>query len=475
MRRGYMTVYLALTLAVMVSFVLALVEGARTSATRMRALCVADMGINSVLSEFNKELFEQYDLLFTDMTYGGGSGGIEAVRSHLKYYLTMNLDESTPEMARDLLGMRLDDAMIEEYALATDNFAEAVRRQVSDYMDTTLTGKLTGLFDDLGGELSGAGFDYDTGAKRAEVYSKIDSYDDPTYIDEEGEEVTEPIVNPAGSVDAIRSAGILGLVLNDTSDISKKVVGLDDVLTRRTLDQGDGISEEERSLGNAAGKVSYCEYLFDKCGYYRNPKEGSVFDYEIEYVIKGKDCDWDNLEAVAKTLTLWREGINFLYLAGDESKKAEAKAMATALACVILLPDLAEPIMWAILLAWAYVESLQDVKILLEGDGVPVMKDSTTWHTRLSGILHPRSALHSYPGQAGPKYGDYLNTMLLMESYDKLLPRSLDIMELDVREASGNGAFRMDACMQSFLVHIKTRSTHRHNAEIIRRSGYYYA
>ncbi len=475
MKRGYLTVYLALTLAVMVSFVLALVEGARTSATRMRALCVADMGINSVLSEYNKELFEQYDLLLTDMTYGGGSGSIEAVRSHLKYYLTKNLDESTPDMSRDLLGMKLDDAYIEEHALATDNFAEAVRRQVSDYMDTTLTGLVTGVFDDLGGDLSGAGFDYDVSGKRAEVNARIDSFDDPTYINEEGEEVTEPIVNPGGSVDAIRGAGIIGLVLNDTSGISTKVVGLDDVLTRRTLDVGDGISDEERSLGDAAGKITYCEYLFDKCGYYLNEKDGSVFDYEIEYVIKGKDCDWDNLEAVARTLSLWREAINFVYLAGCESKKAEARAMAAALACVVLNPELEEPIMWAILLAWAYVEALQDVKILFEGDGVPVVKDDSSWHTGLTSIMHPKSALHSYPGQAGAKYGDYLNTMLLMESYDKLLPRSLDVMELDVREASGNGAFRMDACMQSFLVRIKTKSTHGHNAEIVRRSGYYYA
>ena len=62
-----------------------------------------------------------------------------------------------------------------------------------------------------------------------------------------------------------------------------------------------------------------------------------------------------------------------------------------------------------------------------------------------------------------------------MRSYDKILPRSLDIIELDVRESSGNGGFKMDACMQSFLVDITTRSTHGHSTHIVRRSGYYYA
>ena len=169
MKRGYMTVYLSLTLAVLVSLVLTLVEGARISATRMKAVCVADIGINSVLSEFNKELFEQYDLLFVDMTYCGDGGGIESVRSRLQYYLTQNLDESTPPLTRDLLGMRYESAVIPEYALATDNNAEAVRRQVAYYMDTTLKGVLISGVDDLTGELSGSGFDYDTAGKRSEA------------------------------------------------------------------------------------------------------------------------------------------------------------------------------------------------------------------------------------------------------------------------------------------------------------------
>lgn len=469
-----MTVYLALTLAVMASFVLALVEGARISATRMRALCAADTSINSTLSEFNRELFERYDLLFVDMTYGGGGGGIEAVRAHLKYYLAMNLDEATPPLSRDLLGMRLKDAYIEEYALATDNAAEAVRRQVADYMSTTLKGQVTGLFDDLGGELSGSGFDYDTSGRRARVYDEIDSIEMPMQENEDGELVEIPKDNPGEKVDAIRTAGILGLVLNDTSGISVKKVDLSDYLTHRTLDTADGISDEERSLGGAAGKVSYAEYLFDKFGYYRSERQGSVLDYQIEYVIKGKDNDWDNLESVCRTLSAWREGTNFVFLASDEGRKAQALAMAETLACVIVNPELAEPIMWSILLAWAYVEALQDVKILVEGDGVPVAKTNESWHTSLTDIFHPRSALRSYPGQPGAKYGDYLNTMLLMESYEKMLPRSLDIIEMDVREASGNGGFRMDACMQSFLVHLHTGSTHGHKAEIVRRSGYYY-
>ena len=66
MRKGYLTVYLSLSLALILSFILTLIEGARISVIRMEAECVADIGMNSVLAEFHRELLEQYDLLFVD-------------------------------------------------------------------------------------------------------------------------------------------------------------------------------------------------------------------------------------------------------------------------------------------------------------------------------------------------------------------------------------------------------------------------
>lgn len=475
MRRGYLTVYLSLTLMILLSLILTLIEGARINATRLNALCAADISINSVLSEYNRELFEQYDLLFVDMTYCGSAGGIEAVRARLAYYLTENLDNSTPMMSRDLLGMKLTSADILEYALATDNNAEAVLRQVADYMDTTLKGVLISGIDDLTSDLAGGGFDYDTESRRHEVQGEIDSIGLPVVENEEGELEEIPLNNPADNVESIRNAGILGMVLDDTSSISRTRTSLDEYLSHRSLISGNGISDEERSLGRSAGPLTYDEYLFDKCGYYNHLKEGSLLSYEIEYVIKGNDSDWDNLEAVCRTLSLWREGANFIYLCNDAGKIAEAEALAMSLAAVIMMPELAEPVKWAILLAWAYVEALQDIRILLDGDGVPVVKTAETWHTDISCLFHPKGAIRSYPGQAGAKYGSYLKTMLILTSFSGVLPRSLDIMEMDVRLTAGNGGFKMDYCMQSFLVDIVTGSSHGHKAEVLRRSGYYYA
>lgn len=475
MKKGYLTVYLSMTLAVMLSLVLALVEGARTSATRMRAVCVADIGINSTLSEYNRELLRQYDLIFVDMSYGLAGADISCVRSHLQHYLKQNLDDATPVLSRDLLGMKLSDVVIEEYALASDNSAEAIRRQVSDYMRTTLKGQFTKYFDDLSNELSGAGFDYDVEGRRAQVQGEIDDVELPTFINDKGEEEQVTLNNPADNVNAIRGAGVLGMVMNNTSGVSRTTTDTSWLFSNRYLNSANGISEEERRVGQAAGQYTYVEYLFDKCGYYGSPKSDSLLNYEIEYIIKNKNSDWDNLESVCRNIVLWREAINFVYLMTDAGKQHEAELMAAGLAAITFCPELKDPVKWSILLAWAYVESLQDMKILIEGGGVPVWKNSSTWHTGISSLFHPRSALQSYPGQAGAKYGDYLKTMLLMTNYSKVVSKSIDIMEMDIRLTPGNANFKMDYCMQSFLVDIVMNSTHGHSVEVRRRSGFYYA
>ena len=56
MRKGYITVFLALSLTVILSLVFTLIEGARISAIRMKVECAADIGMNSVLAEYHREL-----------------------------------------------------------------------------------------------------------------------------------------------------------------------------------------------------------------------------------------------------------------------------------------------------------------------------------------------------------------------------------------------------------------------------------
>lgn len=90
---GYLTVYLALTMAVLLSLCLALIEGVRSNAIRMETECVTEIGLDSILAEYHRELLEQYNLFAIDSTYGTAFAGYENVKKHLTNYLQRNLSQ----------------------------------------------------------------------------------------------------------------------------------------------------------------------------------------------------------------------------------------------------------------------------------------------------------------------------------------------------------------------------------------------
>ena len=57
---------MSLSIMIILSLVLALYQGARIGAVRMKTECVADIAMNSVLAEYNRELYEQYGLLMVE-------------------------------------------------------------------------------------------------------------------------------------------------------------------------------------------------------------------------------------------------------------------------------------------------------------------------------------------------------------------------------------------------------------------------
>ena len=79
---GYLTIFLALSITVLLSLILVLLEGARINAIRMKTETAGNIAVRSVLGEFHRELLKQYDLYFIDTSYG--SGPMEAEREALR-------------------------------------------------------------------------------------------------------------------------------------------------------------------------------------------------------------------------------------------------------------------------------------------------------------------------------------------------------------------------------------------------------
>lgn len=478
MKNGYLTVYLSLSLTLILSFILTMLEGARISTIRMEAEIAADIGMNSVLGEFHRELLEQYDLLFVDMSYGTACARIENSAEHLRNYIQKNFSTQAKGLfaSRDFLSLTVDKAVIKEYSIASDEGGRVMKRQAVEYMkDSSVEGVAAKITEQIS-ELQALGIlTRDVTGERCRIQAQIDATPLPKKENEMGEEVEITLDNPADKVNASRGSWILGMILGDTSGISRTAVRLGDYLSHRKKMEGSGMSPQISMDDGVTEKLLFDCYLFEKCGWYGGELEKSHLKYQIEYILEGRESDLDNLEKVAAKLLLWREAANVIYLLSDSGKCAEAEALALTLTAVLQVPALLQPVKYSILFAWAYIESLQDVKSLLNGARIPILKTASDWKTDIDSIL-------DFSGHAGGKggggdrglsYQDYLRVMLFLENSEDKIMRAMDIMEMDIRRTPGNSEFRMDACFESFFCEISVSSAFGYHCEIEKRYGYY--
>lgn len=478
MRRGYITVFLSLSLTLILSLVFTVIEGARISAVRMKFECVTDIGMNSVLAEYHRELLKQYDLLFVDTSYCGPHSDIANTEEHLRGYVQRNLHPeggASSYGGKDFLAMNMEMAEILEYSIASDDDGAVLKRQVTDYMGDYPTGA---ILDRIGGNvnlLQGSGFDStDVGAWRQEYESQIEAIGLPEREVEEGKFEEVPLNNPADLANATRSSGVLNLVLEDTGAVSAVKVDLEDYISHRPDRKcGTGLCTEAAEVGGEPNELVFQAYLLEKCGYYGEEMEKALLKYQIEYILAGEDTDWQNLEQVAKKLLLWREASNVIYILSDSAKVAEAQAMAAALTAVTLLPALMEPVKYTILFAWAYVESLQDVKTLLSGGRVPIVKTAADWKTGINCIKDVRGSLVEDSGGNGLNYKEYLQIMLFLQDAKTRTERAMDIMEMDIRRTPGNARFCLDGCFDVFQARLSVASRFGYSYEMTRRYGFY--
>lgn len=87
---GYMTIYLALTVTVIMALCLALIEGCRYRGISLETECVMDIGMDSILAEYHRELQKQYNLFAIDCSYGTESASTKLTESHLLEYMNRN-------------------------------------------------------------------------------------------------------------------------------------------------------------------------------------------------------------------------------------------------------------------------------------------------------------------------------------------------------------------------------------------------
>ncbi len=479
MRRenAYLTVYLALCLTLVLSLYLALIDGARRGGAALESACAAEMGMQNIMAEYHRELLNRFNLFAIDSSYGTDVCGRKNTEAHLMGYLKRNLSTDGvfgQYLYRDFLGLRADDAELTGVSILTDgggavfrNMAiEAVRSDVGlslldEIQDWMSVVEVNGL--------SKADFD----AERQRLDEALEEYDGKEVQISETETICLEVENPVAQLNAKRGLGILHLVTENTEGLSGKAI--DGVtLVGYRMEQGNINSgnRQVRLSDSLWERILFQEYLLRYLGCYGSEKEEGALDYQIEYLIAGKGYDTDNLQSVANRLSALREAANVIYLLTDAEKSAEIHEAAILACGLFALPELIPLLEAAILFGWAYAESVYDVKTLMAGGKIPLIKDKNSWHYALENALwgNENDTVH---GGSGLAYQDYLRILLLLTDLDTLTARAMDMVEADIRLTPGNDCFRLDGCYAEVEAVMRTSSSHGYKFELRRERTYH--
>ena len=470
--QAYLTVFMALCLPVLLSLFLTVIEGARQNAMRLQAEMAMDTATQSVLAEFHQELHKQYDLFFVDTAYGTGAPSLDRTAEHLRAYLEGNFTVVGVDFFRsrvDFQDLHVGAVDILGARFAADDGGAPVREQVYAYMTADpATSALAGMAEELSGVTT---LEQEAGVWQStwqENQDALHALEPVTEVGADGTEHEVALEDPTKEVTAYRFRPALLQVLGTTDGVSQAAVAGAPLLSHRERTTGNDPQPDTSHRYPEADAVLMGQYILEKCGRWRDVREEDHLKYQCEYILFGEESDEANLEKMAARLLLVRNAANCAYIFTDAEKGAAADALAATITFLLLVPEAQPIVKTAILLGWAYSESVSDVRRLFDGARVPLFKNKSDWRTPLVSILSPGSFAGGGGGGGGLSYEDYLRLFLLAENETTRTLRLMDMMEADLRDTPGNEAFRLDACFDVVAAKATVQSGFGYSLEVQR-------
>lgn len=404
--KGEITAFLSLLFLLMLSLVAALLESASIQIARSRKRADVNLALESVFAEYHGELLHTYDLF-------ARFGSDEAtMRNRLEYYGAGNMNHSLTKVK-----------------LLTDDQGEVYYRQAVQYVKHQLG---------IEAEIPGGKYDFDEGfsyeGTRDGIFANLDGL-----LEEEKQGLAKED-NPLDWAKNLKGTGLLSLLVAEKGSLSNQTLATETLPSHRSLQQGNAKEEEP---GGAGDMLFFLAYLTEHFSDYTKGETGKALFYEQEYLLEGGETDRENLEAVCKKILNIRMAANYAYILTDTGRQAEAEAMAATLCSLVLNPEITPVVKQALLLVWAYGESVVDVRALLKQKKVPAMKSSDTWQLQLANVTKlgtSKEISGEKEYESGLSYQDYLKGLLLLEKKENLCMRSLDLIEANLH-------IKTDQCM----------------------------
>ncbi len=471
---GSITLFLTLVLTLIFSLCFSLLEAARVQAFSEIAARSLLLELESAFGEYQADLWQDYGLLFLDGGDAGGALDLTLLEGHRMEEAALGQKEA------GFFQIVLKGFEITGFTLATDNYGAAFEKQAVAAIQAQLaagmveairgktkkgkeiaeksrdlekqwesakdamveaeeSGQDAGMAEATGQE---KGADVRASSREGKVTEMEKSFGRGRASGSPAEDLPE---NPVESVDLLKNSPTLNFVVENPSGISGKAIMLADRLADREKAQGNLNPPDVGSLD----KLLFLQYLdgYFSCasGFAQKGGQGHALEYELEYCVAGRGSDRENLEKTVKELLLIREAGNFMTIIQDGKKQALALEIATAAVGFTGIVPLVEAVKIGILLAWSYIESILDVRCLLSGGKVPLVKAVSDWKSDVSlgeEVLTEKGG-ESESRENGLDYREYLQILLMLVPEQTLVWRAMDIVERNV--ALKKPFFRMDS------------------------------
>ena len=424
--RGELTVFFSLVFLLLLALVGAVVESVSIQVQKNEKRADAGRAAESIFAEYQRNLLEKYGVFALEEGYESGQISEENVLNRLSFYGAENMDIANVAIR-----------------YLTDDDGREFFRQAVEYQKMK-TG-MSVVEDVLEHQSVWEEKEY-----LAEEYEAADEKadDDLQQILQSEEQELPDEDNPIELLRTWKSGAFLNLILPNEFTLSEKTLDSCELLSERDHRKGYGTLYEKES--ESGDTVFFNLYLLEKLGNAMSRKEDTYLQYELEYVLEGKESDIKNLEAVTKKLCNIRFGINYAYLLTNQTMQAEAEALAGTISILIAAPAIIPAMKQGILLAWAYGEAMMDVRALLEDEKVPLIKTQETWKLSLESLLDIEERglpIEKKKEETGLTYKEYLQMLLLTKKKEVLTMRALNLVELNISSMDGKSFFKADACI----------------------------
>lgn len=469
MRKGSITPFCALSVMLVISLLLALLESARFCGLERYAMMRADTALDSVCAEYQPYLWQQYGLLFLDGAYGTEQFSMGYVMEQLANYMEMNCstaDGVKSWLGADLFRMKKSEVLLEGYALATDMDGDLFLNYVASRMKENLPlgiaedlleqyRRTSTLEEEYGGTESSV-FDAKEAvdaaksewvARREEEMKKEESAEEKDVTVQIPD--TSEVDNLLDSVQQLQNSGTLNMIFGETSHISANVCRLSESIHIREKEEGTMYLNADKEWYQKLLVLTYLEEYFSN---YVDSEKEHFLHYEMEYVLCGKTTERENLAAALNRLLLLRWAANVAYLVTDREKMTQAEEVASVIG---LLSGgnygIAKAVQIGIIGAWAYAESILDVRTLVQGGVIPLVKQKTEWTTDMEEIFSVSDVnVRAKACADGLSYTDYLKQLIFMLDNQKMAYRMMEVMELGMQSCMEYKNCRMDHMIVMF-------------------------